>query len=112
MDRTRRLPSDDRVTVDFPATYAAVLSAARNPPPRLTAQVTQLSKTGLRLRTQSRLAIDAWIDIIYQDERRSRIQVQARVVRALPGFKPNFEYGLMIIDDDSARKSTGPEGAP
>ena len=96
MDRKTRLIGERRATVDFPARYGPVKMAST-----LNARVTQISTTGLRLRTADELAIGAVVNIAFDVDSSPPIScaIRAQVVRNLPGHKPEFEYGLVSVDD-------------
>jgi hypothetical protein len=89
-----------RVAVDLEAKYKRV-----GIPPQFEARITEISTSGLRLRTSQRLAVGISIDIAFDlddPSRRSRmtLRVRARVVRVVLEKEPQFEYALMIVDDD------------
>jgi PilZ domain len=94
-----------RVAVDLEAKYERV-----GMPPRFEARVTEISTSGLRLRTVQRLAIGMSVDVAFDlddPSRRSRmtLRVRARVVRVVLDEVPQFEYALMVVDDDGVKNS-------
>jgi hypothetical protein len=89
-----------RVAIDLEAKYHRV-----GIPLQFEARITEISTSGLRLRTSQRLAVGISIDIAFDlddPSRRSRMtqRVRARVVRVVIENEPQFEYALMIVDDD------------
>jgi PilZ domain len=89
-----------RVAVDLEAKYQRV-----GIPPQFEARITDISTSGLRVRTSQRLAVGISIDIAFDlddPSRRSRmtLRVRAGVVRVVIDEVPPFEYALMIVNDD------------
>ena len=96
MERKTRQIGERRSTVSFEAKCGTVATK-----PSFKARVTQISTTGLRLRTGQELPVGTLINIAFDADNSPPVAcaVQARVVRVLPGHRPEFEYGLAVVDD-------------
>jgi hypothetical protein len=95
-----------RIGVDFEARYGSVGTT-----PRFEARVTEISTSGLRLRTgERRLQLGMSVDIAFDCDTPSRpsrmtLRMRARIVRVVLDEAPPFEYGLIVVDDDSVKNS-------
>ncbi len=92
-----------RVPVDLPASYGIVGTVARYP-----ARVSEISASGMRLRTSERLWPETPIKLAFDVDGRNRhgritLQVIARVVRVVREEPPLFEYGLRLTDNQAAK---------
>jgi hypothetical protein len=76
-------------------------------PARFEARVTEISTSGLRLRTGQGLAIGMSVDVAFDLDGPSRmtVRVRARVVRVVLDEAPQFEYALTVVDDDGVKNS-------
>ena len=89
-----------RVGVDLPASYGVVGTLARH-----SARVSEISATGIRLRTSERLRPETTIKLAFDVGSRNRhgrttLRMIASVVREGP---PSFEYGLRLTEDQIAK---------
>jgi hypothetical protein len=103
----RPAPEERRPAVRFAVDLGALYAIAGTPP-RLEARITEISASGLRLRTSQRLALGMRIDVVFEFSNRSggaRICVRARVVRVVVEGPPVYECGLMVIDDAGVKNA-------
>jgi hypothetical protein len=94
-----------RMPVDLQATYGDVGGASRH-----AGRVTEISASGLRLRTSSTLSVGMSVEIafdLHDPARRSRttVNVRAQVVRVVCESPPLLEYALRVLDDQALKAS-------
>ncbi len=103
----RPAAEERRPAVRFPVDIGGLYAIAGTPP-RLEARITELSASGLRLRTAERLAIGMTVDVVFEYRDRSggvRLTVQARVVRVVVEGPPVYECALMVIGQEGVKNA-------
>jgi hypothetical protein len=89
-----------RLTVNLDALYGAT-----GTPTQTQARITNISSTGLRLRTDRTLVLGTAVDVIFvvpdaAPRSRIKLNVGGRVVRVVYAEEPLFEYAIEILSDD------------
>jgi hypothetical protein len=83
-----------RVPVSYLVRYESTTSTWHD------AQIKDISRTGLRLRTNDLMSIGSAIAITFGHEfPKPSLRITARIVRMISQTEPPFEYGLLVVAD-------------
>jgi hypothetical protein len=91
------------LTVNLDALYGS-----SGTPIDVPARVTNLSSTGLRLRTDRALVLNTTLDVAFvipdvASRSRMKLRVHGRVVRVVFADPPRFEYAISLASDDDQK---------